>query len=107
METIRSRRAKVLPEELPPGISPGRRPGTQSAAQEIAAVDLAAEDDYWREHFSSRYYVEDEFKFEDYAPAYRLAAGGKAESTGMDARATCRPRRMGTMYGFAGSPDDR
>jgi hypothetical protein len=72
METIRSRRAKLLPEEPPPGVSPGRRPGTQSAAQDTAAVDLAAEDDYWREHFSSRYYVEDEFKFADYAPAFRL-----------------------------------
>jgi hypothetical protein len=72
METIQSRRAKRLSEEPPPGVSPDRRRGKQSAPQETPAVNLAAEDDYWREHFSSRYYVEDEFKFEDYAPAYRL-----------------------------------
>lgn len=74
LETIRSRRAKPLPEEPPAGVSPDRRRGTQSAPQETPAVDLAAEDDYWREHFSSRYYVEDEFKFADYAPAFRLGS---------------------------------
>ena len=72
METTRPRRAKLLPADPPPGASPRTRPGTRSVVQAAPAVDLAAEDDYWREHFSARYYVEDEFKFADYAPAYRL-----------------------------------
>lgn len=36
------------------------------------AIDTAAEEGYWRDHFSSRPYVKDGSTFEVYGPAYRF-----------------------------------
>jgi hypothetical protein len=79
MDTTRRRRARLVPEGqgAPPRVSglADRRVRGKPAGADVVSVptlDLAAEDAYWREHFSARYYVEDAFKYADYAPAYRM-----------------------------------
>lgn len=81
MDTTRKQGARFVPETdraPPPGragreeFRPARGAVQTQESVPLPAVDLAAEDEYWREHFSSRFYIEDEFKYTDYAPAYRL-----------------------------------
>ncbi len=78
MDMTHKRRARIVAETHrapPPGAAGVQSLPVRGAVPNeasVPAMDLAAEDDYWREHFSTRYYVEDEFKYADYAPAYRL-----------------------------------